>query len=52
MAMVKLKTLLILLYRKYDVELVDKISKKPKIKFMFANSCTEMKVIVRPKKEY
>ena len=49
MAMVELKTLLILLYRKYDVELVDKISKKPKITFMAVNSCTEMKVIVRPK---
>ena len=52
MAMVVLKTLLILLYRKYDVELVDKVSKKPKFKYSVTNSCTDMKVIVRPKKEY
>ena len=51
MAMVVLKTLLILLYRKYDVELVDKISKIPKFKYSATNSCTEMKVIVRPKKD-
>ena len=50
MAIVELKTLLILLYRKYDVELVDKVSKKPKFKYSATNSCTEMKVIVRPKK--
>ena len=50
MALVVLKTLLILLYRKYDVELVDKVSKKPKFIYQGTNSCIEMKVIVRPKK--
>ncbi|RIA94412.1 cytochrome P450 [Glomus cerebriforme] len=51
MAMVELKTLLILLYRKYDVELVDKVSKEPKMKFVAVNVCTEMKVIIRPRKD-
>ncbi|PKK62894.1 cytochrome P450 [Rhizophagus irregularis] len=49
MAMVELKTLLILLFRKYDVELVDNVSKKPKTQFTAVYECTEMKVLVRPK---
>ncbi|CAI2181565.1 4576_t:CDS:2 [Funneliformis geosporum] len=49
MALVELKTLLILLYRKYDIELVDKVSKKPKTIFVGTNSCTDLKVIVRPR---
>jgi cytochrome P450 len=50
MVIVELKTLLILLYRKYDAELVDKISKKPKIRYAAFNICTEMNVILRPRK--
>uniref|UniRef100_U9SM19 Cytochrome P450 n=3 Tax=Rhizophagus irregularis TaxID=588596 RepID=U9SM19_RHIID len=49
MAMAELKTLLILLFRKYDVELVDNVSKEPKIQFTSVYECTEMKVLVRPK---
>ncbi|CAI2170828.1 10203_t:CDS:2 [Funneliformis geosporum] len=47
MALVELKTLLILLYRKYDIELVDKVSKKPNIKYFGTNNCADMKVIIR-----
>ncbi|CAG8701172.1 11982_t:CDS:2 [Funneliformis caledonium] len=49
MAIVELKTLLILLYRKYDIELVDKVSKKPKTVFVGSNICTDLKVIARPR---
>ncbi|PKK70488.1 cytochrome P450 [Rhizophagus irregularis] len=49
MSNVELKTLLILLFRKYDVELVDKVSEKPNIKYSFFYQCLDMKVIVRPR---
>ncbi|CAB4485678.1 unnamed protein product [Rhizophagus irregularis] len=49
MAMAELKTLLILLFKKYDVELVDNVSKELKIQFTSVYECTEMKVLVRPK---
>ncbi|CAB4383673.1 unnamed protein product [Rhizophagus irregularis] len=49
MPMAELKTLLILLFRKYDVELVDNVSKEPKIQFTSVYECIEMKVLVRPK---
>ena len=49
MAMVELKTLLILLFRKYDVKLVDEVSEKPKTKYLILYNCTDLKVIVRPR---
>ncbi|CAG8519524.1 7620_t:CDS:2, partial [Funneliformis caledonium] len=52
MALVDLKTVLILLFRKYDIELVDKVSRKPKLVYAGTYHCTEMKVIARPRNYY
>ena len=49
-AMIELKTLLILLFRKYNVELVDMVSEKPKMKYAVVYTCTDMKAVVSPKK--
>ncbi|PKY16103.1 cytochrome P450 [Rhizophagus irregularis] len=49
MSNVELKALLILLFRIYDVELVDKVSEKPNIKYSFFYQCLDMKVVVRPR---
>ncbi|CAB4413962.1 unnamed protein product [Rhizophagus irregularis] len=49
MSNVLMKTLLILLLRKYDVELVDKVSEKPNFKYSLFCQCIDMKIVVRPR---
>ncbi|PKK66311.1 cytochrome P450 [Rhizophagus irregularis] len=49
LAIIELKCLLILIYRKYDVELVD-MNSPLKFNSDFINVCTELKVRIKPRK--
>ncbi|PKY13885.1 cytochrome P450 [Rhizophagus irregularis] len=49
LAIIELKCLLILIYRKYDIELVD-MNAPLKYRSDFINCCTELKVRIKPRK--
>jgi len=46
LALIEIKTLMALLYRKYDVELVDKVS-PVKYNYRFVKACDELKVKIK-----
>ena len=48
LANVEIKTLIALLYRKFDVELVDKVSPL-KYDYRFIRACSELKIKVKPR---
>ncbi|POG70211.1 hypothetical protein GLOIN_2v1619032, partial [Rhizophagus irregularis DAOM 181602=DAOM 197198] len=49
LAIIEIKCLLILIYRKYDIELVD-MNSPLKYSSDFINACTELMVRIKPRK--